>query len=122
VLAAILPQGPDGRDGRYILRAWQQETRTADGAEEPILLASVVRQTIDRPLGLLSVPMRDDETACDATELLRRLPDALAVGPVQPPGGGACGGQTVLARPQAQASAGAAGRPSRLAVSGVQIR
>ncbi len=122
VLAAILPEGPDGRDGRYILRAWQQETRTAGGAEEPILLASVVRQTIDRPLGLLTLPMRDDETPCDAAELLRRLPDALAVGPAQDSGGGACGGQTVLARPQAQASAGDAGRPSRLAVSGVQIR
>lgn len=98
-VVAILPDGPDGMAGRHVLRAWAQDVSAGGAGPAPILLATVTRQIIERPLGLASLPFRDGSARCDAAELLGTLPGAQAVGTPQAGEDGACGGQTLLAEP-----------------------
>ncbi len=126
-LVAVLPDDRAGaQGGRHVLRAWEQEALEPGGPAERILLASIVHQAVERPFGILSLPLRDTDGACDAGMLIAGLPNAVAVGPALPSNRGACGGRTILAEEPSDRSdqdrVDATGRPIRAAVSGWQIR
>lgn len=93
IMTAVLPDDPGGR---YVLRAWRIESRDASGPLQ-ILAASIIRETITAPLGMLSLPMRTEEKHCDGPSLLLKLPGAVEVGPERLGADGACGGRLVIA-------------------------
>lgn len=99
VLPAVLLTGTEagGEQGRYILRAWRRQVRDGEGAVTTILVASITRQAVIHPLGLMSLTLHAEGAPCDATPLLSRLPGAAVVGPRRKAGDGDCGGRTVLA-------------------------
>ena len=96
-LTLLLPAVEDGQEGRYVLRAWPEPADDPGGKPASILVGSVVFETIDHPLGQLSLPLRDEAAGCDAGPWLARLPGAVPVGAPLAPNDGGCGGRIVLA-------------------------
>jgi membrane protein DedA with SNARE-associated domain/membrane-associated phospholipid phosphatase len=86
-----------GERGRFVLRAWPQDTSESNGSAAEILLGSILFERVDHPLGQLSIPIRTDRRTCNDDQLLSSLPNTLRVGERLVAPEGTCGGQIVLA-------------------------
>jgi membrane protein DedA with SNARE-associated domain/membrane-associated phospholipid phosphatase len=86
-----------GEQGRFILRAWSQETSEPGEAAVDILVGSIVFERVYHPLNQLSIPTRTHARACNGDELLSGLTNSLLVGEWLLGPDWACGGQVVLA-------------------------
>lgn len=66
----ILSKSTDGSGERLVLRAWSSGFEISQGgSNSPLLVASIVSETIDRPLGILAIP-----EAMDASPFPEPLP------------------------------------------------
>jgi membrane protein DedA with SNARE-associated domain/membrane-associated phospholipid phosphatase len=86
-----------GEQGRFVLRAWSQDTNEPNGSNAEILLGSIFFERVDHPLRQLSIPVGTDHQTCNGDQLLSSLANTMRVGERLAGSEGSCGGQTVLA-------------------------
>lgn len=65
-------------DERDVMRIWDSRFRIKNGEQQPLLVASIIRERLDHPLGWITLPRRDQRASVD-TAALSTLPNATIV-------------------------------------------